>query len=96
MTIKFNELIDYNDYLENDILGFDPEKLNAFDQKIYDEQADGYEHINDNNFFIDYRGVTMKNILESRGLEDCWSYCNTDTHEIVEALDTNWLSNIIF
>ena len=100
---------------ENDILGFDPEKLNVFDQNEsnnqvdgyehlndvfeqneYNNQVDGYEHINDNKFFIDYSGITMKNILESRGLEDCWSYCNTDTHEIVEAPDNNWLSNIIF
>ena len=100
---------------ENDILGFDPEKLNVFDQNesnnqadgyehlndVFDQnesnnQADGYEHLNDNKFFIDYSGITMKNILESRGLDDCWSYCNNDTHEIVEAPDTNWLSNIIF
>ena len=100
---------------ENDILGFDPEKLNVFDQNesnnqvdeyeylndVFDQnesnnQVDGYEHMNDNKFFIDYTGVTMKNILEDRGLDDCWSYCNTDTHEIVEAPDTNWLSNIIF
>lgn len=100
---------------ENDVLGFDPENLNVFDQNesnnqvdgyeqlndVFeqnksDEQKEGYEHINDNKFFIDYSGVTMKNILESRGLDDCWSYCNTDTHEIVEAPDNNWLSNIIF
>ena len=100
---------------ENDILGFDPEKLNVFDQNesnnqvdehdylndVFDQnesnnQVDGYEHLNDNKFFIDYSGVTMKNLLEDRGLDDCWSYCNTDTHEIVEAPDTNWLCNIIF
>lgn len=68
----------------------------VFEQNESDEQLKGYEHINDNKFFIDYSGVTMKNILESRGLDDCWSYCNTDTHEIVEAPDNNWLSNIIF
>lgn len=100
---------------ENDILGFDPENLNVFDQNesnnqvdgyehlndVFDQnesnnQVDGYEHLNDNKFFIDYSGITMKDLLEYRGLGDCWSYCNTDTHEIVEAPDTNWLSNIIF
>ena len=84
---------------ENDVLNFsefDPTKLNVFEQNKSDEQVEGYEHINDNKFFIDYSGVTMKNLLEDKGLGDCWSYCNTDTHEIVEAPDTNWLSNIIF
>ena len=100
---------------ENDILGFDPEKLNVFDQNesnnqvdeyeylndVFDQnesnnQVDGYERLNYNKFFIDYSGITMKNLLEDRGLGDCWSYCNTDTHEIVEAPDTNWLCNIIF
>lgn len=100
---------------ENDILGFDSENLNVFDQNesnnqvdeyeylndVLDQnesnnQVDGYEHLNDNKFFIDYTGVTMKNLLESIGLDDCWSFCNTDTHEIVEAPDNNWIFNIIF
>ena len=81
---------------ENDILGFDPEKLNVFDQNESNNQVDGYERLNYNKFFIDYSGITMKNLLEDRGLGDCWSYCNTDTHEIVEAPDTNWLCHIIF
>ena len=84
---------------ENEILNcleFDPKALSVVGQNESDEQLPGYEHLNDNKFFIDYRGVTMKNILEDRGLDDCWSYCNTDTHEIVEAPDTNWLSHIIF
>ena len=47
-------------------------------------------------FFIDYEGKTMKRILEEKGLGECWSFCNTDTHEIVEAPDVEWLNNIIF
>jgi len=76
---------------ENDILGFDPKEL----EKLR-ESGDQLEHLNDNKFFIDYRGKTMKHILEDRGLGDYWSFVNTDTHEIVEAPDVNWLFNIIF
>jgi hypothetical protein len=76
---------------ENDILGFDPKEL----EKLY-ESDDQLEHLNDNKFFIDYRGKTMKRILEDRGLGEYWSFVNTDTHEIVEAPDVNWLFNIIF
>lgn len=84
---------------ENDVLNFsefDHTKLNVFEQNESDEQVEAYDHINDNKFFIYYSGVTMKNLLEERGLGDCLLYCNTDTHEIVEAPDNNWLSNIIF
>jgi len=52
--------------------------------------------MNEDKFFIDYDGVTMKEILQSKGLGDYWSYCGTDTHEIVEAPDTDWLQHIIF
>lgn len=88
------KIINENEILN--ILGFYPKSLSVVGQNESDEQLKGYEHINDNKFFIDYSGVTMKNLLEDRGLGDCWSYCNTDTHEIVEAPDDNWLSNIIF
>lgn len=76
---------------ENDILEFNPGEL----EKQYDSEK-SLEHLNDNKFFIDYRGKTMKYILEDRGLGDYWSFANTDTHEIVEAPDVNWLFNIIF
>lgn len=52
--------------------------------------------MNEDKFFIDYDGKTMKQILEERGYGDCWSYCSTDTHEIVEAPDADWLHHIIF
>lgn len=42
-----------------------------------------------------YKGITMKEILESKGYYN-WSYSNTDTSEIFEAPDANWLKNIIF
>ena len=76
---------------KNDILEFDSKEL----ENLY-EGDDKLEHLNDNKFFIDYEGKTMKHILEDRGLWECWSYCNTDTHEIIEAPDVNWLFNIIF
>lgn len=77
--------------MENEILGFNPEQLN--DQY---QGEDALIHANDGKFFIDYEGKTMKHILEDRGFEDKWSFCNTDTHELVEAPDVNWLFNIIF
>lgn len=76
---------------ENKILGLDPENL-----KDLWEGDDQLVHANDSKFFIDYDGKTMKRILEDRGFEDYWSFCNTDTHEIIEAPDVNWLFNIIF
>lgn len=75
----------------NEILGFDPKELENL--LTGDDQL---VHSNDNKFFIDYDGKTMKQILESRGLGEYWSYVNTDTHEVIEAPDTNWLFNIIF
>ena len=52
--------------------------------------------MNKEKFYIDYEGKTMKYILADRGLIHYWSYCNTDTREIVEAPDVNWLYNVIF
>lgn len=74
-----------------EILGFDQKDL----EKLF-EDDEQLEHANDNKFFIDYKGKTMKNILESRALGEYWSYVNTDTHEIIEAPDVNWLYNIIY
>ncbi len=76
---------------EKQILGIAPENL----EDLWDGD-DQLVHANDSKFFIDYDGKTMKHILEDRGFEDCWSFVNTDTHEVVEAPDVNWLFNIIF
>lgn len=54
------------------------------------------EYDNHDKFFIGYDGTTMKEILESKGLCDNWSYFNTDTRDIVEAADVPWLFNIIW
>ena len=72
--------------LEKDLIDFDPSKIKEIpiDAKCKEK------------FFIDYDGKSMKLILTEHNLSDYWGYSNIDSHEVVEAPDSNWLFNIIY